>query len=133
MSGIKTMTVKSGATIGPTGGTDLVFASTGVTVQNGAQMTVPAVSSYAARPQATVKFRPPSLNGNGVYSKDKKSFTYAVPITLADGSLSYQVIRVEREVHPECPAATALDLNVVMAQALTDSEAASFWASGSLD
>lgn len=130
---IKTMTVKTGATMAPTGGTDLVFASTGVTIQNGAQLTVPAVSSYASRPQATVKFRPPSLSGDGKYTKDKKSFSYSVPFTTAAGDLVYNVIRIEREVHPEFSAADALDLNIVAAQALTDSEAANFWASGSLD
>lgn len=133
MSGIKTMTVKSGATMAPTGGTDLVFAPTGVTIQNGCELTVPAVTTYAARPKATVKYRPPVLLGDGTYQKDKKSFVYSVPRTLASGAIVYDVIRIEREVHPETSAANALDMNIIAAQALTDSEAANFWAAGSLD
>ena len=130
---IKTMTVKSGATLAPTGGTDLVFAPDGITIQNGVHLTVPAVSSYAARPNMTVKYKQPTLGPDAVWSKDKKSISYAVPYTLASGAISYQTIRIEREVHPEFPAASALDLNIVGAQILFDSEAANYWSSGSLD
>lgn len=130
MSGIQTMTVKTGATMAPTGGTDLVFAPDGITVQNGVHCVVPAVTSYAVRPSMTAKYRPPSLNSDGSYSKDKKSVVYTIPFTLASGEISFQLIRIERECHPEYSAAAALDLNVVGSQLLTDSEAASFWAVG---
>jgi len=133
MSGIKTMTIKSGATMAPTGGTDLVFASDGITVANGCSLTVPAVASLALRPKATVKYRPSVISSDGSFTKDKKSVSYAVPFTTSKGTISFRNIRVEREIHPEDTAANALDLNVIMAQILTDSEAANFWAAGSLD
>lgn len=133
MSGIKTMTVKSGATMAPTGGTDLVFAPDGITIQNGVHLTVPAVTSYASRPNATVKYKPVTINSDGSFSKDKKTVSYAVPMTTAAGTIVYNTIRIEREVHPEFSAANALDMNIVAAQILTDSEAANFWAAGSLD
>jgi hypothetical protein len=132
MSGIQTMTVKTGATMAPTGGTDLVFAPDGVSIQNGVHLTVPATAAYKDRQTATVKFRPPSLGSDGAYTKDKKSVSYSVPKTLASGVVVYNTIRIEREVHPEFTAAEALDLNVIGAQILCDSEAATFWSAGSL-
>jgi hypothetical protein len=132
MSGLSTMTVKSGATMAPTGGTDLVFAPDGESVQNGVHLVVPAVTAYATRPGLYAKYRKPTVNANGVYSKDKKSISYTVPYVLADGTISFNVIRIEREVHPEFSAAAALDLNIVASQLLTDSESATFWSAGAL-
>lgn len=132
MSGIQTMTVKTGATMAPTGGTDLVFAPDGVTVQNGVHLNVPATTDYRVRQTATVKYRQPSLGSDGVYTKDKKSVSYSVPLVLASGKTVFNTIRIEREVHPEASAALALDLNVIGAQFLSDSEAASFWSAGAL-
>lgn len=132
MSGIQTMTVKTGATMAPTGGTDLVFAPDGISIQNGVHLTVPATAAYKDRQTATVKYRAPSLGSDGAYTKDKKSVSYSVPYTLASGKVVYNTIRIEREVHPEFSAAGALDLNVVGAQFLSDSEAATFWSAGSL-
>ena len=130
--GIKTMTVKSGATMAPTGGTDLVFADDGLTIQNGVHLVVPAVTDYKVRPQATVKYRQPAVGSDGLYSKDKKSISYSVPYVTASGKVVFNTIRVEREVHPEFSAAAALDLLIVGSQLLTDSDATAFWASGSL-
>jgi hypothetical protein len=132
MSGIQTMTVKSGAVLAPTGGSDLVFAPDGQTIQNGVHLVVPAVTDYSIRPQATVKFRAPTIDANGVYSKDKKSISFSIPRKLVSGATVFDVIRIEREVHPETSAANALDMNIVAAQFLFDSEAASFWSAGSL-
>lgn len=132
MSGLSTMTVKSGATLAPTGGTDLVFAPDGETVQNGIHLVVPAVTDYAVRPQVYAKYRKPTVNSLGVYSKDKKSISYTVPRLIASGAVVFDVIRIEREVHPETSAANALDMNIVAAQMLFDSEAATFWSAGAI-
>lgn len=133
MSGIATITVKTGATMAPTGGSDLVFAPDGVTVQNGKHLCVPAVTSYASRPTATVKYRPPSLGPDGVFTRDNKSVVYSIPRTLASGEIVFDSIEVVRRVHPETSAANALDMNIVMSQLLTDSEASNFWSSGALE
>lgn len=126
------MTFKTGATLAPTGGTDLVFAPDGLTIQNGLHMIVPATTDYRVRQQATLKYKAPSLGADGTFSKDKKSISYSVPIVLASGLVVFNVIRIEREVHPEMTAAAALDLNVIGAQMLFDSDMTAFWASGSL-
>jgi hypothetical protein len=130
--GIRTMTVSTGATIAPTGGSNMVFADDGTTVQNGCHIIVPATTDYRVRENATVKYRAPTLAADGSYSKDKKSITYVVPIILASGKIAFNTLRVEREVHPEFSAANAANLNVIGAQLLCDSEAASFWSTGSL-
>jgi hypothetical protein len=55
-----------------------------------------------------------------------------MPKILADGSTEYNLIRIEREVHPESTAAEALELNIQGAQLLFDSEVLAFWSAGSL-
>lgn len=131
--GLKNMSLQAGSTIGATGGTAQVFADDGVTIQNGLHLIVPADADYQTRRSATVKFRPPVIDPKtGSYSKDKKSISYTLPITLADGRVVFNVIRIEREVHPSLSAANAAELNVIGAQLLTDSDVTAFWASGSL-
>lgn len=129
--GIQTMTIKKGGTMSVTGGTDQVFASDGQTVQNGVHLVVPATADYRVREHAVAKYQPPVLSPQGAYSRDRKSFTYTVPFITAKGEVVNNVIRVERQVHPELSAAAAADLCAIGAQLLTDSEAALFWSAGS--
>lgn len=130
--GLKTMTIKTGATVSVTGGTDMVFSDDGITIQNGVHLVVPATADYRVREQATAKYRAPSLQSDGSYSKDKKSISFTVPQILANGKIVYNTIRVEREVHPELSSTAAANLLAIGAQLLTDSDAASFWSAGSL-
>lgn len=131
--GLKNMSLLSGTTVSSSGGTALVFAEDGVTVANGVHLMVPADADYQTRRQVTVKNRPPTLNPTtGVYGKDKKSISLALPQTLADGKVVFNTIRIEREVHPLLAAASALELNKLGAQLLSDSDTADFWANGSL-
>lgn len=128
---MKNMSLLSGATVAATGGTALVFSDNGVTIPNGVQLVVPADTTLATRRSVTARVRAPSLGRDGVYGKDKKVMSFNVPLTLASGKIVNNVIRVEREVHPELSAANALELNSIGAQMLTDSDSASFWSIGS--
>lgn len=131
--GLKSMSLLAGATVAASGGSAQVFADDGVTISNGLHLIVPDDTDYQTRRQATVKYRPPVLDvKTGAYGKDKKSISYAVPVVLSDGRIVFNTIRVEREVHPSLSAASAAELNAIGAQLLVDSDAASFWASGSL-
>jgi hypothetical protein len=131
--GLKNMSLQSGATVSASGGTALAFADDGVSIQNGVHLIVPGDADYQTRRQATVKYRPPTLDARtGAYGKDKKSISLAQPVVLADGSVVFNTIRIEREVHPSATAAAALDLNVLGAQLLVDSDVTAFWATGSL-
>lgn len=125
--------VKTGATaMTPTGGSDLTLTPTSQTVANGIQVANAAATDFRVRQNAVFKVKNPTLNGAGVYSKDKKSVVYVAPKILADGSVVFNLIRIEREVHPESTAAEALDLCMVGAQLLGDTDYTAFWSAGSV-
>lgn len=128
---MKNMSLLSGATVASTGGTALVFSDNGVTIPNGVQLVVPADPALATRRSVTARVRAPALGRDGVYGKDKKVMSFNVPLTLANGKIVNNVIRVEREVHPELPDADAAELNKIGAQLLTDSDTTAFWTVGS--
>lgn len=131
--GLKTMSLLASATVAASGGTALVFAEDGMTITNGLHLMVPADADYQTRRQVTVKTRPPTLNpATGVYGKDKKSISLALPIVLTSGQVVFNTIRIEREVHPSLSAASALELNKLGAQLLVDDDVLNFWANGSL-
>lgn len=129
--GLKTMSLLAGASVSASGGTALAFADDGVSVTNGIHLVVPADADYQTRRQATAKVKQPTLDPKtGVYGKDRKSISITHPLVLADGKVVFNVIRVEREIHPNFSAANALELNKLAAQALIDADTVDFWAAG---
>jgi len=131
--GLKTMSLLAGGTVSTSGGTAQVFADDGVTIANGVHLIVPADADYQTRKSATVKYRPPTTDPKtNSYTKDKKSISYTLPMVLESGAVVFNVLRIEREVHPSLTAAEAAELNVIGAQLLTDTDATAFWATGSL-
>lgn len=130
--GLKNMSLLTGATNSASGGSALVFADVGTTVPNGVALVVPATADYRVRQSCTAKYRAPRILSDGSYTRDSKSISYNVPLILATGKIVNNVIRVEREVHPEMSAAAALDLNTILAQLMFDSDTTAFWATGSL-
>lgn len=131
--GLKTMSLLSGATVSVTGGSAVAFSDDGVSIQNGLHLVVPGDTDYQTRRQATVKYRPPTLDAKtGVYGKDKKTISFVVPQVLASGQVVFNTIRIEREVHPSALAATVTDLNKIGAQLLVDPDLDAFWAAGAL-
>lgn len=132
--GLKTMSLSEAATVTVTGGTALGFTSDGVAIQNGIHLVISTDVDYQTRRQCTAKYRPPQLDPKtGSFSKDKKSISFSKPMVLTDGSVVFNTIRLEREVHPQLAAADALELNKLGAQLLTDADAAAFWAVGGFD
>lgn len=130
---LKNMSLLTGATIAPSGGTALVFADNGVTVPNGVQLVVPADADYQTRRVVTVKYRPATIDvKTGAYGKDKKSMTLAKPVVLADGRVVFCTIRIEREMHPSVAAADCVEMNKLGAQMLVDADTDAYWANGSL-
>lgn len=131
--GLKTMSLLAGATVSASGGTALAFAEDGISIQNGLHLMVPADADYQTRRVLTAKYRPPVLDSKtGAYGKDKKSISLALPMTLPDGKVVFNTIRIEREVHPSLAAASAVELCNLGAQLLTDADVVAFWATGSL-
>jgi hypothetical protein len=131
--GLKNMSILTGATITPSGGSALVFADDGTTVTNGVKLVVPATSDYRVRENATFKFKAPSLLADGTYTKDKKEITFVIPMLLASGKVSFNVFRISREVHPEFSAENCTNFNNMASQLLAgDADTENFWAAGSL-
>lgn len=129
---VQNASIQAGATIAPTGGSAVTYTPNGQTIQNGIQLIDAAVTDYRIRPTVTLKVKNPVLDSNSVYSKDRKSILLVEPILLASGKVVFNLIRIEREVHPETTAANALGFNTKAAQLLTDADFTAFWASGSL-
>jgi len=131
--GMKNLSLLASATVAASGGSALAFADDGVTIPNGLHLIVPADADYQTRRQATVKYRPPTLDSKtGSYGKDKKSITLVQPIVLTDGRVVFNTMRIEREVHPSLSAANCTELNKLGAQLLVDTDTDGFWATGSL-
>lgn len=131
--GLQALAVSSGATLAPSGGSTLTFAPDGQTVQNGVSLIVPADPLFTTRRRCVFKYAPATVvQSTGGYKRESKSVSYTQPIVLANGQIAFNTIRVTREVHPEMTASNALDLNIVGAQLLFDSDVTSFWAYGSV-
>lgn len=129
---IQSAQIKTGATgLTVVGGTDMSFSPDGVSIPSGVHVSVATDADYRIRRNMTLKNKPPTLS-NGVYSKDKKALTFVAPKILASGATVFNLIRIEREVHPETSAAEALELNMVGGQGLSDADFASFWSAGNL-
>lgn len=125
------MSIPAGATLAATGGTAKSFTTDGVDVTSGVHLSDASAADFRVRPNCTFKVKQPSLDSQGVYSKDKKSVTYVVPKILASGKTVFNLIRIEREVHPESSQAEADHLNNMGAQFLFDSDTSAFWSAGS--
>lgn len=132
--GLKTMSLLASATVSATGGSALAFASDGVSIPNGTHLIVTADTDYQTRRQVTAKYRPPTLDTKtGVYGKDKKSLTLVKPLVLSNGTVVFNTLRIEREMHPSVVDADCVELNKLGAQMLFDSDTTAFWATGAVD
>lgn len=125
--------LKGAATIGAaSGGTAATLSPDALSVPNGIHVNDNSVTDFRVRPNGTFKVRFPTTDAAGETSKDKKSATYVIPKLLANGKIKFNLIRIEREIHPESTAAEALELNTIGSQLLTDSDFAAFWSAGSV-
>lgn len=130
---LSSFAILAGGTNSATGGTSKTYTIDGKPIVGGVHVQDASVTDFRVRPNATFRNREPKYNSAlKKFSKDKKTVTLVIPKILADGSVEYNLIRIEREVHPESTAAEALELNTQGAQLLFDSEVAAFWASGSI-
>lgn len=131
---IKDINLVQGGTIATTGGTGLGFTPDGVTIANGIHLTDQSEGSILSRYAVTFKNRPGSLDPRtGKMGKDKKEVKITRPKLLDDGSVVFNTIRIEREVHPSSTPGAALELNDFAAQVLFCADAALYWSHGSLE
>lgn len=128
------ITLMNGATgVSVTAGTSLVFEDDGTPVNAGIRVSDQSELDLRLKKHLTFKNFNSQMQSNGTFSKARKFIILTIPFELADGSISYQVIRTEAELHPEfvAVAANLLNFRLLGAQVLTDAEADSFWAHGS--
>lgn len=130
--GLKNMSINIGGTLANTGGTAKVFADDGVTVPNGVHCAVPATADFRVRENVTFRYRQPTLQSDGSYSRQNNSVSLTVPLLLASGKYVNNTIRIVADIHPESTATQALDLRKMAAQTLFDSDTDNFWIAGSL-
>lgn len=110
------ITLKDGGTTTTAGGSDQSFDRTSLSVTNGYEYADVAEADFFARQKVIATSRMPTLQADGSYSKQKTSVRFVMPITLADGTISYNVARVEIEAHPESSAANLAELREMAAQ-----------------
>lgn len=129
--GLKNMTLKSGGTIGVTGGTDLVFADDGQTINGGVHLIVPATADYREREEVTARSTTPTLDKNGKFSKLSRRLTFVRPKQLEDLSFVRNTMRMELQVHPETTQAEIDAILSLASQFTSDSDVTAFWRTGS--
>lgn len=111
----------------------ITFVDDGVSIQNGLHLIVLEDTDYQTRRQLTAKYRPPTIDPKtGAYGKDKKGLVYVEPIVLTNGSVVFNTVRIEREVHPSVAAASLTRMNLIGAQLLTNSAMGNYWSAGSM-
>jgi RNA-binding protein YlmH len=130
---ISGLTIKQDATsLTVVGGTDISYTEDGVEVTNGKHVSDVSEADFTIRPNITVRNRNPSLLASGQYSKAKRSITIVIPKKLADDSTSFNLVRMEIEIHPESTAAEVLDLVLQAAQLLSQTDTENFINYGSI-
>lgn len=115
------ISLKDGGTTATTGGTDQTFDRTSTPVTNGYEYADSSETNHLARQKVVLTARNPSAQADGSWSKHKAKGQFVFPITLADGTVVYNLVRVEVEYHPEASAANVAELREMGAQILTSS------------
>lgn len=123
----------TGNTISATGGTARPLSVSGESIPNGLKLRDLSVTDLRVQPTLTVSTTMPSVDSSGkVTGRFKSKVVYVEPFIQADGTISFDVIRIERSVSAERPAAQVAAMNNVGAQTLFDADFTGFWASGSV-
>lgn len=131
--GINTLSLMKHATGGTTtGGTAMALSSDGQEVKNGVHVADMSETNFIVRTNVTLKTRNPQRLSDGSYSKAKRYGTLVVPKILVSGEVSFNLIRIEIEAHPETTDAELTNLHMLGAQFFTDSDLTAFLKTGSL-
>jgi hypothetical protein len=105
-----------GGTTTTAGGAAQSFERSSTPVTNGYEYSDVSEADFFARQKVIATSRMPQLQTDGTYSKQKSSLRFVYPLTLADGSIAYNVARVEIECHPESTVANLTELRELAAQ-----------------
>jgi len=126
-------TIKSGATISVTGGTDLVYSNSGFVKPNQVELYVPADTNLKTRRSAKLALSPPAINKGapGGYTQNRATVKLRFPRTLTDGAITVDVIEITKSVDASATSAENLEYRKIAAQILMDSDFDTFWDSAS--
>ena len=130
---ISTLSLQKNATGGTTtGGTAMALSSDGQEVKGGVHVADMAETDFTIRTNATLRTRNPVKQPDGSYSKAKRFATIVVPKALDDGSIAFNLVRIEIEAHPKTTVAELTNLHMLGAQIFTDADLTTFLVNGSL-
>lgn len=130
---ISNLSLQKNATSGTTvGGTAMALSSDGQDVKNGVHVADMSETNFIVRTNITLKTRNPIRQSDGTYTKAKRFITIVVPKILAGGDVSYDLVRIEIEAHPETTVPELTNLHMLGAQVFTDADLTAFLVSGSL-
>jgi hypothetical protein len=121
-----------GGTTTTAGGAAQTFDRTSTPVNNGYEYADVSEADHLARQKVVITARNPSLQSDGSWSKHKAKSQFVLPITLADGTISYNLARVEIEYHPEASSANVDELREMGAQMLISSAFDDIYVAGTL-
>jgi hypothetical protein len=129
------LSLQKDATSGTTvGGTPMALSSDGVEVKNGIHVADMDEANFIIRTNMTCKTRNPQLLSDGSYSKSKRTVTIVVPDDLGadNGGVVFNLVRIEIEIHPKSTVSEAVNIHMLGAQVLTDSDLDNYRLNGSL-
>lgn len=132
--GAKSFAISKGATVSITGGTAINFADDGQTIANGVHVVNTGATDIRLQESVTLKTRRATLKDGVFVNKDKKTHVFSKPYLLANGTISYGVVRQEIELHPDVPnfATEQADLRKTACQLWFDAELEAFNANGTI-
>lgn len=132
--GLQNATLMVGATVSTTGGTSTAFVPNGATVTNGVQVVDSTNTNAVTRASMTfrtIKQAVLDLITGKFTGKIKRQAQLVRPKVLADGRVTFPLIRIELEVVPDSTDAEIFALMNEGAMMLTDADFLSFWKIGS--
>lgn len=124
---LSNLSIPSGASWAPTGGTALAFAPDGRKINDGLSLVVTADTNLATRRSLAMRSTLPALpaNANSFAKLGRCYATYRVPFIASDGKLYIQVQKVETAFHPEFTGKATVITDV--GALLLDADVVQFW------
>lgn len=130
---LKGAVIKEGATMTPSGGTDVTYSNTASTGP-GVVTSVASVTDFRVRPSTIHTVKLPVYDAvSKKFGKGVKKLVHKRPKLDTDGTQILPTVRIEVEDHPIMSAAEVQALWDWIAMVATDADYASFRTAGSLD
>jgi hypothetical protein len=126
------ISLTDGGTTSTAGGSAQAFDRTSTPVNNGYEYADVSETNHLIRQKVIITARNPALQVDGSWSKHKAKGQFVLPITLADGTISNCVARVQIEYHPEASAANVAELREMGAQIAISSAFDDVYVAGTL-